>query len=245
MITGDGDALSIGGNHLIHCLRRNVDLKILLFNNKIYGLTKGQYSPTSELGKKTKSTPQGSVDYPMNPISLALGVEATFVARTVDTNPKHMKEVFKRAAEHKGSAFVEILQNCIIFNDAAFKDVTDRTTRDDNSLMLEEGKPLIFGKEKKKGIRLNGVKPEVVTIGGKGVKESDLLVHQEKHTDPSYAFILSRFSHPDMPVPIGVFRAVQKPTYDELVADQVKKAQAKSPADLQNVVFGTETWQVT
>lgn len=244
VITGDGDALSIGGNHLIHCLRRNVDLKIILFNNRIYGLTKGQYSPTSEIGKKTKSAPLGSVDYPMNPISLALGAEATFVARTVDTNPKHLKEVLIRAAHHKGSAFVEVFQNCIIFNDATFKDVTDRMSRDDHSLMLEDKKPLIFGKEKNKGIRLNGFEPEVVTLGEKKVKESDLLVHNESHPDPSYAFILSRLATPHFPVPLGVFRAIKKPTYDQLLTNQIKKAEEKMPGDLKKIIHGTETWTV-
>lgn len=244
VITGDGDGLSIGGNHLIHSLRRNVGIKIILFNNRIYGLTKGQYSPTSELGKKTKSSPQGSVDYPMNPISLALGAEATFVARTVDTNPKHMKEVFKRASLHKGAAFVEVFQNCIIFNNSTFKNVTDRESRDDHSLILEDGRPLLFGKEKNKGIRLNGFEPEVVTLGEKGVKESDILVHQENIPDSSYAFILSRLALPKFPVPLGVFRAVQKATYETMIQDQVTKAEKQSPGNLEKLVVGPETWTV-
>ncbi|MBI2340396.1 MAG: 2-oxoacid:ferredoxin oxidoreductase subunit beta [Deltaproteobacteria bacterium] len=244
VITGDGDALSIGGNHLIHALRRNVDIKILLFNNRIYGLTKGQYSPTSELGKKTKSTPFGSVDYPMNPISLALGAGATFAARTVDTNPNHMKQVLTRASLHKGSAFVEIFQNCIIYNDDAFKFVTDRTTRDDNAVILEQGKPLIFGKEQNRGIRLKGLKPEIVTIGENGVAEKDLLVHDETDPDPSYAFVLSRFEAPDFPVPLGVFRAVSKPTYEQMLCQQVKTAVEKTPGDIKKLLHGPETWRV-
>lgn len=245
VITGDGDALSIGGNHLIHALRRNVDLKILLFNNRIYGLTKGQYSPTSELGKKTKSTPYGSVDYPMNPVSLALGAEATFVARTVDTNPNHMKQVLTRAAHHKGSAFVEIFQNCIIFNDDAFKFVTDRPTRDDNALILEQGKPLVFGKERNRGIRLNGIKPEVVTIGEKGVTGDQLLVHNENEPEPHYAFLLSRFEPPRFPAPLGVFRAVSKPTYDQMLDKQIRAVMEKTPGDMKKLLHGPETWTVT
>lgn len=244
VVTGDGDGLSIGGNHLIHTLRRNVDLKILLFNNKIYGLTKGQYSPTSEMGKKTKSTPQGSVDYPLHPISLALGAEATFVARTVDNNPKHLTDILMRAAKHKGTAFVEILQNCIIFNDGAFEDVTNRETRDDNTLVLEHGKPLIFGKEKNKGIRMNGLEPEVVELGKGGIKESDLVIHNEQNPSPAYSFLLSRFERPKFPVPLGVFRAIQKPTYDELIESQVVRYQKEKKADLNKLIEGPNPWSV-
>ncbi|MDO8519439.1 MAG: 2-oxoacid:ferredoxin oxidoreductase subunit beta [Deltaproteobacteria bacterium] len=245
VVTGDGDALSIGGNHLIHTLRRNVDLKILLFNNRIYGLTKGQYSPTSEFGKKTKSTPEGSIDYPLHPISIALAAEATFVARTVDTNTKNLTEILTRMAHHKGSAFVEIFQNCIIFNDGAFKEVTDRETRDENTLYLRHGQPLLFGKEMKKGIRLNGLKPEVVTVGENGVTLNDIIVHDEANPNPSYAFTLSRFESPHFPVPLGVFRTETKATYDELLTDQVIKAKTKSPANLKNLVNGPNTWVVT
>jgi 2-oxoglutarate ferredoxin oxidoreductase subunit beta len=176
VVTGDGDALSIGGNHLIHALRRNIDLKILLFNNRIYGLTKGQYSPTSEQGKKTKSTPHGSVDYPINPLSLALAAEATFVARTIDADTKHLASILKRAALHKGSAFIEIYQNCNIFNDGAFKSFADKKVRDDRTIVLEHGQPMVFGKERDKGIRLDGLKPVVVDLAN-GAEESSLLVH--------------------------------------------------------------------
>lgn len=244
VVTGDGDGLSIGGNHLIHALRRNVDLKILLFNNRIYGLTKGQYSPTSEMGKKTKSTPQGSVDYPLHPISLALGAEATFVARTVDNNPKHLTDILMRAAKHKGTAFVEILQNCIIFNDGAFEDVTNRETRDNNTLILEHGKPLIFGKEKNKGIRMNGLEPQVVELGKGGIKESDLVIHNEQNPSPAYSFLLSRFERPEFPVPLGVFRAIQKPTYDELVESQIMQYQKEKKADLNKLIEGPNPWSV-
>lgn len=244
VVTGDGDGLSIGGNHLIHALRRNVDLKILLFNNRIYGLTKGQYSPTSEFGKKTKSTPQGSIDYPMNPLSLALGAESTFVARTVDTNTKSLTDILTRAAHHKGSAFVEIFQNCIIFNDGAFEDVTNRDVRDDHVLNLEHGKPLLFGKEKNKGIRIRGFEPSVVTLGENGITQADLAIHNEKNLNPAYAFLLGRFERPHFPVPIGVFRAIERPTYDALLHDQVSKAKKATSGDLQKLLAGSNTWEV-
>src|SRR3989442_1424934 len=189
VITGDGDALSIGGNHFIHAIRRNLDLKIILFNNRIYGLTKGQYSPTSELGKKTKSTPMGVIDYPINPLSLAFASEATFVARSIDTDPKHMAAIIDRLAKHKGSAFVEVYQNCNIFNDGAFKAFSERDVRDERTINLEHGKPLIFGKDKNKGIHLKGVEPEVVTIGEHGVTVDDLLVHDETAHEPNLAYI--------------------------------------------------------
>lgn len=244
VVTGDGDGLSIGGNHLLHALRRNVDLKILLFNNRIYGLTKGQYSPTSELGKKTKSTPYGSVDYPINPISFAIACGATFVARTLDTDTVHMGEILERAGRHRGSAFVEIFQNCVIFNDDAFKDVTDRQTRPEHSLALEQGKPLLFGKERNKGIRQKGLHLEAVSLG-EGVPTSDLIVHDEKNPDASYAFLLSTMELP-LPVPIGVFRALEKPTYDSLLEDQIKKAkEGLGEGDLRKILFSGETWNVT
>lgn len=244
IITGDGDALSIGGNHLIHTLRRNVDVKILLFNNMIYGLTKGQYSPTSSQGTRTKSSPQGSVENPMNPISLALGVEATFVARTVDSNTKSLSEVLKRAAEHRGGAFVEILQNCIIFNDGVHHNVTDREVRDDNTVNLVHGKPLIFGKDKNKGLIMKGLEPVVVTIGEGGITEQDLLVHDEKCANPAYAFILGRMDYPQFPVPLGVLRAVERPTFDELVNAQVKKGLESGTGNLQKLIQGSQTWDV-
>lgn len=244
VITGDGDALSIGGNHLIHALRRNVDIKILLFNNRIYGLTKGQYSPTSELGKKTKSTPFGSVDYPLNPISLALGAEATFVARAIDSDTDGLAKVLNAVAHHKGSAFVEIFQNCVIFNDEAFKDVTDRQTRPENSILLEHGKPLIFGKDRNRGIRLKGLVPEVVTLGENGITEADLLVHDETLQNPSYAFLLSRLEDYHLPVPLGVLRKISRPTYEDMVYGQIKKAQEKGIPDLKKILCGSENWTV-
>src|SRR5947207_5395104 len=206
MVTGDGDGLSIGGNHLMHIVRRNVDVKILLFNNRIYGLTKGQYSPTSEQGKKTKSTPMGAPDAPIRPISIALAAEATFAARAIDIDVKHLEYVLERAAKHTGTAFVEIYQNCNIFNDGAFEYATDKLTKSDTTLYLEHGKPLVFGKDSEKGIRLHGLNPEVVDT--KTVAPDDLLIHDERVDDPSLAFLLSRMRCPEFPEPLGVFRAV-------------------------------------
>ncbi len=245
VITGDGDGLSIGGNHLIHSLRRNVDMKILLFNNRIYGLTKGQYSPTSEYGKKTKSTPYGSVDYPLHPITVALGAEATFVARTYDTDVKHMTEVFQAAAEHRGTAFVEIYQNCVIFNDNAFKEVDDKLTRDDMSLKLVEGQPLIFGKDRNKGIRMSGVKPEVVQFDP-ALIPPDVLIHESNQENTAYAHLLSRMEPPHFPIPMGVFRAVHKPSYDELINDQVNNIIKKTGrGTLENLLDSGDTWTVS
>src|SRR3954451_19154452 len=218
VITGDGDGLSIGGNHLIHAIRRNVDLKIILFNNEIYGLTKGQYSPTSRIGTRTKSSPLGSIDNPLRPLSVAIGAEATFVARTVDVDINHLTEVLKKASAHKGTAFVEIYQNCKIFNDGVFEYATDKAIKADNLLYLEHGKPLIFGKDRNKGIRLNGLKPEVVEIG-KDCQIDDLLTHDEAAAEPTLPYLLSRFVHDEdpnavnpFPEPVGVFRNVRKPT---------------------------------
>jgi len=243
MVTGDGDALSIGGNHFMHLIRRNVDLKVLLFNNRIYGLTKGQYSPTSEHGKKTKSTPMGAPEYPIRPISIAIGAEATFAARSIDVDVKHLEYTLERAAKHKGTAFVEIYQNCNIFNDGAYDYATDKTTKSLNTVYLEHGKPLIFGKDNEKGIRLNGLSPEVVDT--KTVKPDDLLIHDERTAEPSLAFLLSRMRYPEFPEPLGVFRAVEQEVYDENVRSQNTVAIAKQGAgDLQHLLSGDETWTV-
>jgi 2-oxoglutarate ferredoxin oxidoreductase subunit beta len=243
MVTGDGDGLSIGGNHLMHIIRRNVDVKILLFNNKIYGLTKGQYSPTSEQGKKTKSTPMGSPDAPIRPISIAIAAEATFAARAIDVDVKHLEYILERAANHVGTAFVEIYQNCNIFNDGAFNYATDKATKTDTTLYLEHGKPLVFGKDGSKGVRLHGLNPEVVDT--QTVKADDLLIHDEKASDPSLAFLLSRMRYPEFPEPLGVFRAVEKERYGQLVRSQNEEAIAKlGKGDLQELVTGEETWEV-
>jgi len=245
VVTGDGDGLSIGGNHLVHVLRRNVDLKILLFNNKIYGLTKGQYSPTSELGKVTKSSPMGSPEAPLSPTALALACGATFVARTVDTNPTHMQEVFKAAADHKGAAFVEIMQNCVIFYDEAWEGVSGRTVRDDKLILLQEGKPLIFGKDRNKGIRLNGLQPEVVTLGENGITEADLLVHHSNNGNSLYTSVLSALQTPDFPMPMGVLRSIQTTTYTDTLVDQQNEAiKSSGKGNLKNLLMGKEYWEV-
>ncbi len=243
VITGDGDALSIGGNHLMHAIRRNLDLNIVLFNNRIYGLTKGQYSPTSHLGQVTKSTPGGAIDNPLHPISVAIGCEATFVARSVDVNIKHLAAVLKRAAQHVGTSFVEVYQNCNVFNDGAFEYATSRENKADNTLELEHGKPLIFGKHRDKGIRLNGMDPEVVELG-KGISEDDLLFHDEKAPEPTLAYLLSRMSHPEFPEPIGVFRDVDAPRYEERLAEQIALAEKRGKGDLQTLFTSGETWTV-
>ena len=226
MVTGDGDGLSIGGNHLMHVLRRNIDIKILLFNNEIYGLTKGQYSPTSRKGTPTKTSRTGSVETPIRPLSLALAAEATFVARTVDVDIQHLTATLHRAAAHKGTAFVEIYQNCKIFNDEVFAYATDKSVKADNLLYVEHGKPMIFGKNRTKGIRLNGLTPEVVEVG-KDCGPDDLLIHDEKCDDPTLATLLSRMVGPEFPEVMGVYRAVRRPTYDEQQIAQIDEAVAK------------------
>ncbi|MCZ6785959.1 MAG: 2-oxoacid:ferredoxin oxidoreductase subunit beta [Planctomycetota bacterium] len=241
VVTGDGDGLSIGGNHLLHALRRNVDINIMLFNNRIYGLTKGQTSPTSEFGKVTKSTPFGNVDRPVAPISFALAAEASFVARSADVFGSHLQDVLKAAAQHEGSSFIEIFQNCNIFNDDAWKHVTDRALRDDHVLELEHGKPMKFGKSLDKGIRLNGLTPEVVTIGENGVTEDDLLVHDE--TDESLAYLLSRVESPAFPSPMGIFRRERFPSYGRNVRAQIDAAREEEP-DLMALIHAGDTWEV-
>jgi len=244
VVTGDGDALSIGGNHFIHTLRKNVDVKILLFNNRIYGLTKGQYSPTSEFGKKTKSTPYGSIDAPFNPLHLGLGAGATFVARSIDVEPQHLQMVLHRMAEHKGSAFVEIFQNCNVFNDGAYFNITEKPVKDDMQLRLEHGKPLIFGKAKNRGIRLKGFTMEAVTIGEDGVTEKDILVWDEK-AEPSLSFLVAELTPPNFPAPIGVFRAVDRPVHHELeVAQRAAMKKTRGEGDLEKLLNSGDTWQV-
>jgi len=244
--TGDGDLLSIGGNHFIHACRKNVDLKILLFNNRIYGLTKGQYSPTSEKGKVTKTTPFGSVDYPFNPISLAIGSEASFLARTIDRYPKHLQEMIKRAGEHKGLAFIEIYQNCNIFNDGAFAVLTEKDTKDDHVLILEHGKPMVFGKDGNKGIKLDGPKPIIVDLASGSFTKDDLLVHNEFSEEPILAMILAHMTdHPDYPTPIGVFRQIYKETYDGGIAAQINAiTEKRGKGDLKKILYGANTWEV-
>jgi 2-oxoglutarate ferredoxin oxidoreductase subunit beta len=244
VVTGDGDGLSIGGNHLIHALRRNVDMKVLLFNNEIYGLTKGQYSPTSRLGTKSKSSPQGSIDSPVRPLSVALAAEATFVARTVDVDPNHLTQTLQRAAAHKGSAFVEIYQNCKIFNDGVFDYVTDKSSKANNSLYLEHGKPMIFGKDRNKGIRLNGLSPEVVVVG-KDCGLDDVVVHDEKSENATMAYLLSRMMVPQFPEVFGVLRQVSHPIYGELIEKQIDEVTArKGKGDLEKLFRNDDLWVV-
>jgi 2-oxoglutarate ferredoxin oxidoreductase subunit beta len=245
VVTGDGDALSIGGNHILHVLRRNVDLQIILHNNQIYGLTKGQYSPTSELGKRTKSSPYGTVDAPLHPLTVAIGAEATFVGRSIDTDAQHLVKVLDRAHKHKGSSFVEVYQNCNIYNDGAFADFAAKEVRSERTLVLEQGQPMIFGKERDKGIRLSGLTPEVVEIGKDGITEGDLLVHDETRDDPTIAFMLSRMHYPEYPVPVGVFRDVVRPTYDELLQAQLDRAiETEGIGDIQKLFLEGDTWTV-
>jgi 2-oxoglutarate/2-oxoacid ferredoxin oxidoreductase subunit beta len=245
VITGDGDALSIGGNHLLHALRRNVNLTIILFNNQIYGLTKGQYSPTSEAGKVTKSTPFGSLDHPYNPVSLALGAEASFVARTHDMERKHMMETFRRAYQHEGAALVEVYQNCNVFNDGAFDLITSKDARPKMLIPLIHGEPIRFGPEGEWGVVLEDGEARVVEVADVG--EERLAVHDEHRPDPSLAFALSRLaSGPTMPTPIGVFRDVERPHYGALVGQQlVAAAERKGPGDLAELLVSGSTWTVT
>jgi 2-oxoglutarate ferredoxin oxidoreductase subunit beta len=244
VVTGDGDALSIGGNHLLHILRRNVDVVIVLFNNRIYGLTKGQYSPTSEQGKVTKTSPLGTIDYPVNAASFALGAGATFVARSLDIDVHHLLATLERAVRHKGTSFVEVLQNCVVFNDGAFTHFGEKSVRADRTVALEHGQPLIFGKDRDRGIRLSGTVPEVVQLGN-GVTENDLLRHDESLEDPTTAWILAGMQYPEHPVPLGVLRACARPTYDDLMEAQLEQAVAKQgEGDLEALFAEGSTWTV-
>lgn len=247
IVTGDGDGLSIGGNHTIHLLRRNFDVNIMLFNNQIYGLTKGQYSPTSEENKVTKSTPMGSIDHPFNPMALALGADATFIARSMDRDPKHLQEMLKRSHAHKGASFLEIYQNCNIFNDGAFEAFTEKSSKLDETVFVEQGKPLVFGATKNKGIRLDGLKPVVVELGGE-YSESDLWIHDE--SDFYKAQILTRMFDDvriegHLPRPFGVFYQANRPTYEEIMQFQLTEAlEKKGPGDLDKLLAGSETWTI-
>jgi 2-oxoglutarate ferredoxin oxidoreductase subunit beta len=242
--TGDGDGLSIGGNHMIHVLRRNIDLNILLFNNQIYGLTKGQYSPTSETGKITKSSPVGTVDMPFNPASLALGSGGTFVARSLDREPKHLQTIIKRAAEHKGTSFVEIYQNCNVFNDGAFFQFTEKETKSDSVVFLEHGKPLVFGKDNDKGIKLDGFSPTVVSLKDGSHSTNDLLIHNEK--DSTLAFILANMTYnEELPRPVGIFLAIDRPRYEDEMEKQIDSAISKrGKGQLDKLLNGGDTWVI-
>jgi len=241
VITGDGDGLSIGGNHLIHLLRRNVDLNVLLFNNEIYGLTKGQYSPTSEMGKRTKSSPMGSLDHPFNPLALALGADATFVARTIDRDPVHLRGVLETSNLHKGTSFIEIYQNCNVFNDGAFLSYSDKKQKGQHIILLEEGQPLVFDAGKK-GIRLNGLKPEIVDLE-EGFSANDLWIHDSR--DATKAYILSRFFDDNFPRPFGVFYQEDRPCYEEQLIAQINHAkEIQGETDLDDLLRGKRSWTV-
>jgi len=246
VVTGDGDGMAIGGNHLMHAIRRNMNLTILLLNNRIYGLTKGQVSPTSEQGKVTVSTPFGSIGAQISPCAFAVGAEATFVARTVDTNPSHLEYTLQRAMAHEGVSFVEIYQNCVVFNNSTFEYASNRAIRDDNLVELGHGKAMIFGKNQEKGIRLaSGYRPEVVAVGENGVAISELLIHDERTPSPALAFLLSRLRHPEFPEPIGVFRDVKAPSYDTLLNKQIETlTQEMGRPDLQELLNGKDSWTV-
>ena len=247
VITGDGDALSIGGNHFIHAMRRNFDINVLLFNNRIYGLTKGQYSPTSEQGKKTNSTPLGSLETPFNPISLALASGATFVARSLDRDPDHLRLTIKSAFEHKGTSFIEIYQNCNIFNDGTFFQYTEKDTKTDNTVFLEHGEPLVFGADRNKGIRLNGFQPEVVETTNGGYTTDDLIVHDQYTEDTTLANFLAGMSDTlDMPHPIGIFRSVRHRCYEDAMTNQIRSAKERTgEGDLEALLNAGETWTVS
>jgi 2-oxoglutarate ferredoxin oxidoreductase subunit beta len=246
VVTGDGDALSIGGNHLIHALRRNVNLKILLFNNRIYGLTKGQYSPTSPLGKITKSSPVGSLDHPFNPLSVAIGAEATFVARTVDSDRAHLQSVLRAAAAHEGTALLEIYQNCDIFNDGAFEPMKNADSRDDVTIRLEHGEKIIFGANKDRCV-IRNKDGQLVVAQVSEVDQAQIIVHDAHLDDPTYAFGLTRISHPEtlQDTPIGVLRDIKRPSYDRLMREQLDQVIAKDgPGDLAKLILGKDTWEV-
>lgn len=244
MITGDGDAMSIGGNHFIHILRRNLNIKILMFNNKIYGLTKGQYSPTSELGKVTKSTPMGSLDFPFNPSSLAIGAGATFVGRSLDRETKHLAEMVGLANSHKGASFVDIYQNCNIFNDGAHSAYTDRETKNDTLIKLTHGQPMVFGESGSKILKLEGSKFKVLKLDD-GFSTDDATVHD--YNDKNLAFLLSEMTvDSSLPTPIGILYKEEKPTYEDMMVDQIDLAKNKSSdINIQDIITGNNTWQVS
>ncbi len=248
VITGDGDGLSIGGNHMLHLLRRNPDLQVLLFNNRIYGLTKGQYSPTSRVGMRNKSIPMGVIDYPVDPIAFALGAGATFVARTVDVDAASLQDVLRRAHEHKGAAFVEILQNCPVYNDGEWEKIEDKKTRVEAGLPLEHGKPLVFGaKGQRRGIRIDHGVPTVVQLrDDEDPIAAGVTVHDEKHESPAYAFALATLAPPVFPIPVGVLRAVERPSYERLLESQIATAvQQRGAGDLAKLLSSADTWTVS
>jgi 2-oxoglutarate ferredoxin oxidoreductase subunit beta len=247
VVTGDGDGLSIGGNHLLHAIRRNLDIQILLFNNRVYGLTKGQYSPTSTLGMRTKTSPTGSIDHPIDPITFALGSGATFVARTIDVDAAHMQEMLTRAHQHKGTAFVEILQNCPVFNDGTWDDLQDRKSRTDTSLVLAQGEPLVFGGPgNRRGICMERGVPQIVALGDDEDADARGVVVHDENAPLSYSFALAALARPDFPLPVGVLRETSKPCYEEMLAQEVQRAiESRGPGDLRALLHSGDTWDVT
>ncbi len=243
--TGDGDSMAIGGNHFIHTIRRNLDINIILFNNQIYGLTKGQYSPTTPMGTVTKTSPYGTIEHPFNPGELVLGAQGTFFARSADNNVKLMTEVMFEAARHDGTSVIEILQNCVIFADKAHERITSKDLRDDNQILLKNGEPMLFGKNKEKGIRLNGTRLEVVKLGEKGITEADILVHDQYQQDPGIHLMLAKMAPPHYPVALGVIRSAMYPTYDDLVEEQIVQANASSPIKcVDDLLNSGDTWEI-
>lgn len=243
--TGDGDSLAIGGNHFIHIIRRNLDVNIMLFNNEIYGLTKGQYSPTSPMGKVTKSSPQGTIEHPFTVGELVLGAQGTFFARVIDTNPKFISEVMLEAARHDGTSVVEMLQNCVIFNDGAHKYITDKDYREDRQLILKQGEPMIFGKNRDKGIKLGQQGLEVVTIGENGITEKDILIHDMTRKDPGIHLMLAKMKQPYFPIAVGVIRSAEAATYDQLMENQIVEAKATSKIQcVDDLLNSGDTWDV-
>ncbi len=243
--TGDGDSLAIGGNHFIHVIRRNIDINIMLFNNKIYGLTKGQYSPTTPMGQITKSSPQGTIEHPFTVGELVLGAQGTFFARVIDNNPKHISEVMLEAAKHDGTSVVEMLQNCVIFNDGAHKMITDKETRDDMQLYLKQGEPMIFGKEKNKGIILTPQGLQVATIGENGITEKDILVHDMYARNRGLHLMLAKMKPPYFPIALGVIRSVEAETYDQLLENQIKEGKANGKIKcVDDLLNSGDTWEI-
>jgi 2-oxoglutarate/2-oxoacid ferredoxin oxidoreductase subunit beta len=244
IITGDGDGLSIGGNHILHAMRRNLDFNIVLVNNQIYGLTKGQYSPTSPVGQMTKSSPMGSIDHPINPLCIAIASEATFIARTFDQDPRHMSEIFSRAMQHKGVSFIEVLQNCIIFNDKTHQPVIGRENRANSMVYLKHGEPIVWGAEgKKKALKLKGLHPEAADYDP--ARHREYVIHDETDPLPHYAYFLTQLHIPEFPVPFGVFRSIEKPTYNEHLDRQIEDARKKKgEGDLKSLIYGSDTWTV-
>jgi 2-oxoglutarate ferredoxin oxidoreductase subunit beta len=244
-ITGDGDALAIGGNHFIHALRRNIDINILLFNNEIYGLTKGQFSPTSKKGLKTKSNPHGTIDEPFSPSDLAIGAQCSFFARVVDTNPKLMQEIFIESEGHRGTSLIEILQNCVIFNDKTFSSITAKEVKRNAQLILKDGKPMLFGAEMNKGIILNGFKLEVVTVGENNITNEDILIHDAKEQDPTLHSMLARMRPPEFPAALGIIRAISRPTFDGETSRQLQYEKKNATfKTVDELLKSGETWRV-